>query len=287
MKKACALAALMAASILIANSAAPADGKNRKVMLINHSSGTIKELYASPITSKGWEENMLAQHELLSQHRVSANIDNGTTECNYDLKIVLATGKAIEHRGMNVCALTNWVITDSGDAFNQADAEAAPAVPTPAAQQPSANPAPSHSTAARLAMVRAQQPQTLVDALRTSGYAADLGVDRVGDPMITSAVGGTTFQIFFYNCKDHLECATVQFHSGYNLADNSVPLDSIDEWNRTERFARAYLDKETDPILEMDVDLDDGGQTPALFVDNIEYWASAMSQFERRIGFRN
>jgi len=134
-------------------------------------------------------------------------------------------------------------------------------------------------------MVKAQDPQSLVRALQGAGYAAKLGTDKVGDPMITSGVNGTTFQIFFYNCTDHKACATVQFHSGYDL-QTSPSLDQINEWNRGQRFGRAYLDKENDPILEMDVDLDDGGVAPLLFIDNIEFWASILSNFEKHIGFR-
>ena len=53
----------------------------------------------------------------------------------------------------------------------------------------------------------------------------------------------------------------------------------------SERFGRAYLDKESDPILEMDVDLDDGGLSPDLFVDNLEFWTSVMPKFEKHIGY--
>jgi Putative bacterial sensory transduction regulator len=138
---------------------------------------------------------------------------------------------------------------------------------------------------AQAQMVRAQDPDSLVRALQGAGYAAKLGKDKVEDPMITSGVSGTTFQIFFYNCAEHKACATVQFHSGYDLAA-SVGLERINEWNRTQRFGRAYLDKENDPILEMDVDLDDGGVSTLLFIDNIEFWASVLGNFERHIGFR-
>jgi hypothetical protein len=134
-------------------------------------------------------------------------------------------------------------------------------------------------------MVRAQDPQSVVQALQGAGYAARLGTDRVGDPMVTSGVSGTSFQIFFYNCTNHRECATVQFHSGYHLS-TSPTLAVLNEWNRMKRFGRAYLDKENDPILEMDVDLDDGGLSPALFIDNIEFWASILGEFERHIGYR-
>jgi hypothetical protein len=134
-------------------------------------------------------------------------------------------------------------------------------------------------------MVKAQDPMSLVRAMQNAGYAAKLGVDKVGDPMITSGYSGTTFQVFFYNCTNHKECATIQFHSGYDF-DKPLPLETINEWNRSQRFARAYLDKENDPILEMDVDLDDGGLTPLLFVDNIEFWTSVLSKFEQHIGYR-
>lgn len=135
------------------------------------------------------------------------------------------------------------------------------------------------------AMVKAQDPQSLVQAMQDAGYAAKLGTDKVGDPMITSGVAGTTFQVFFYNCTDHKNCATVQFHSGYDL-NREVPLTQINEWNRTQRFGRAFLDKENDPILEMDVDLDDGGLSALLFIDNLEFWASVLPKFEQHIGFR-
>jgi hypothetical protein len=139
---------------------------------------------------------------------------------------------------------------------------------------------------AQAQMVQAQDPDSLVRALQDRGYAAQLGTDKVGDPMITSGVGGTTFQIFFYNCTDNTDCATVQFHSGYDL-DRTIGLERINEWNRAQRFGRAYLDRENDPILEMDVDLDDGGMSPELFIDNIEFWASVLGNFERHIGYRD
>jgi hypothetical protein len=138
---------------------------------------------------------------------------------------------------------------------------------------------------AQAEMVRAQDPGSLVRALQQGGYAAKLGTDKVGDPMITSGVAGTSFQIFFYNCTDHKQCATVTFHSGYDLT-TSPGLERMNEWNRGKRFGRGYLDKEDDPILEMDVDLDDGGVAPLLFLDNIEFWASILADFEKHIGYR-
>ena len=140
------------------------------------------------------------------------------------------------------------------------------------------------ATPAAAEMVRARDPGSVVRALQANGYKAVLGVDAVGDPMVTSRIGNSDFQIFFYNCTNHVECATVTFHVGYDLS-RTVSLESINEWNRGQRFGRAYLDRENDPILEMDLDLDDGGVSEALFIDNIQFWAAVFSRFQVHIGY--
>jgi hypothetical protein len=114
--KAFALAAIGAALISLSGHAAAApDGKNRKVTVQNVSSQTIRELYASPITATIWEEDLLGQRTLTAGQSIVANIDNGTDQCYYDLKAVLANGKAVEQRKVNVCAASKWVIGDSGN----------------------------------------------------------------------------------------------------------------------------------------------------------------------------
>ena len=118
MKKAFALAAAAVAMAMVAAPATAApDGKNRKVTVENLSSQTVRELYASPITAKTWEEDLLGQRTLSAGQSISANIDNGTTQCYYDLKAVMANGKAVEQRNINVCAASKWVIGDSGNSI--------------------------------------------------------------------------------------------------------------------------------------------------------------------------
>jgi hypothetical protein len=141
------------------------------------------------------------------------------------------------------------------------------------------------SVPAQAEQVRAQDPGSVVRAIEAAGHEATLTTDKVGDPMIKTSIAGTTFQVFFYNCTNHTECATVQFHSGYSL-NNKPSLEHINEWNTSQRFGRAFLDKEGDPILEMDVDLDDGGLSVLLFQDNLEFWDSVLGKFEKHIGYR-
>jgi hypothetical protein len=134
-------------------------------------------------------------------------------------------------------------------------------------------------------MVRAVDPTTLVRALQGAGYSADLGADPTGDPMITSGASGSSFQILFYNCTGHKQCSNVQFFSGYE-SRKAIGLARINEWNRDRRFARAFLDKKSRPILQMDVNLDDGGMSPLLFIDHVEVWAVLLAAFEQHIGYR-
>jgi len=116
MNKAIAFLAAVAVSVAIPGSAgAASDGKNRHVKVENLSSLTLRELYASPVTSDNWEEDLLGQRTLAPGESIDANIDNGTNECYYDLKAVMSNEKVVEQRNINVCAVTRWTIGDSGN----------------------------------------------------------------------------------------------------------------------------------------------------------------------------
>ena len=118
MKKAFALAVAFAAAISISTAAdAAKDGKNRRVTVQNVSSQSIYNLYASPVTSTTWEEDLLGDGTIPSGQSKVANIDNGTTECSYDLKVVMANGREFVQRRVNVCAVAKWVIGDSGNSI--------------------------------------------------------------------------------------------------------------------------------------------------------------------------
>jgi len=116
MKKAFAVMAF-AAVMSLSSVAFAADGKNRKVVVDNVSSQSIYNLYASPVTSTIWEEDLLGDGTIPSGTTKTANIDNGTAECYYDLKAVMANKAEHVKRRVNVCAVSKWVIGDSGDSI--------------------------------------------------------------------------------------------------------------------------------------------------------------------------
>jgi hypothetical protein len=125
-------------------------------------------------------------------------------------------------------------------------------------------------------------PQRLVSALQAAGYQADLGKDNTGDPMITSAAAGSKFVVLFYNCTDHAACQTIQFQTAWAMKVKPT-LAAINEWNHGNRFGRAYLDKEGDPGIMMDINLDKGGMSPGLFRDNLEVWAAVLGNFKKQM----
>jgi hypothetical protein len=108
-----------AAPTTAAASSAPAasasDEQDRHVVIMNLSSQTLRELYASPVTSDNWEEDLLGQSVLAAGESINANIDNGTGECMYDLKAVMSDDTEHVRNRVNVCEVSRWSVGDSGD----------------------------------------------------------------------------------------------------------------------------------------------------------------------------
>jgi hypothetical protein len=131
-------------------------------------------------------------------------------------------------------------------------------------------------------MVTAQNPQTVATALQNAGYKAELTKDATGDPLINSSSSGSDFSVYFYNCTKNSDCRTVQFSAGYNR-DKPPTAEAMNDWNNNNRFARGYVTPKGIARVEMDVDLDDGGMSKLLFEDNIEFWVTLMSLFEKHL----
>ena len=132
-------------------------------------------------------------------------------------------------------------------------------------------------TGASAKNVEANYDQVL-NALQDAGYRAQVegtGADRY----VESAAGGYSFGVFFYGCDDGGDgCKTVQFYSAFS-PEAKPTLEQINGYSAKHRWGRVYLDDEGDPVIEMDVNLEDGGMSPDLFGDNIEYWVAVLDNF--------
>lgn len=129
--------------------------------------------------------------------------------------------------------------------------------------------------------VTASNPESVASVIRGKGFEVETTKDSGGDPMLRAEGKGYKFTVLFYGCTSGRDCATLGLYAGWTGA--SADLGRINEWNRTNRFGRAYIDKENDPVIEMDIDLDDGGMSRPLFEDNIEFWMSVMANYSKYV----
>lgn len=128
------------------------------------------------------------------------------------------------------------------------------------------------------------EPQSIAQFLQAEGYKAKIDKDGDGDPMIRSGADGLNFFIYFYGCENHSRCKDVQFSVGFDTADGKGPsLEKINEWNHRWRFSRAFLDKENDPMLQMDVMFSGGEMSQQMFRENLDMWTDVLGKFKTHI----
>jgi hypothetical protein len=132
------------------------------------------------------------------------------------------------------------------------------------------------SSPAAAQMVSAKDPQSVVAALQAKGFQAQLDSAN-GRPSIRSGAGGLKLTIFFQNCTDGKACTTVTFATGFTDLE-ATPL-KMNQWNAENRFTRAFIDEENDPMLALDLDLDHQGIPRANFNEYLDIWSSAASKY--------
>lgn len=135
---------------------------------------------------------------------------------------------------------------------------------------------------AQVRTITGEDPALLQRLMQDLGYRAEMATDDSGDPLIRSAAGGINFDVYFYGCTNGKTCNAIQFVSGFDLVSGTT-LDVANAWNRDKRYGRVYLDDESDPYLEMDINLWGGGVSPATFKDNLEIWESLLNDFQQHI----
>jgi Putative bacterial sensory transduction regulator len=100
-----------------------------------------------------------------------------------------------------------------------------------------------------------------------------------GEEYIRVTGGGYGYSIFTYGCDDKAKnCKSVQFFVGMNPKVNPT-LEAMNTYARENRWGRIYLDKDGDPAMEFDVDLEQGGMSEALFLDNVAYWEAVIDKY--------
>ena len=132
-------------------------------------------------------------------------------------------------------------------------------------------------------MITAADPASIADAMQGLGYRAEMDTDGVGDPMIRSAAEGVNYRIYFYGCSDNANCDSLLFSAGFDM-DDGMALPAINTWNADSVVARAYLDDEYDPYVQMYVLTGDGaGISAEIFEQAVREWGQTLSDFKETI----
>lgn len=141
----------------------------------------------------------------------------------------------------------------------------------------------SGAAPAKAEMISSTKPDAVKSVLVARGMPAEMIAKSDEDPAIRSSYNGMIFMVLFRNCDtSHLNCKTLQYYLGFSDA-KATTLDQINEWNRTKRFARAYRDRQGDPVIEMDMDLDYGGLPRENVNESLHTWAALMDAFRKHI----
>jgi hypothetical protein len=142
----------------------------------------------------------------------------------------------------------------------------------------------SAASLAASAPVSIADPAALVSFLQSKGYKAEL--DMSGErPIIRSGAGGWKHSIVFHGCEAKKDCQDLLFQASWDAEkDEQRSLDKINAFNREKRFARAYVDDEQDPVVEMDVIFTDHAMDEKMLEEHLDIWDTMVANFAKHIG---
>ena len=130
-------------------------------------------------------------------------------------------------------------------------------------------------------LIDATRPRAILSVAKGYG-TAKIGRTKKGKPKITGRLAGFKYGVYFYGCnKQHTGCKNIQF-AAYFTGVSGLSEYKINDWNRRYRFGKAYLDKDGDPFITMNVNLF-GGVTTKNLDDTWDWWRTVVKQFEKFI----
>jgi hypothetical protein len=120
--------------------------------------------------------------------------------------------------------------------------------------------------------------------LQDAGYKAEIQTAKDGTKNVKTAADGTDIYVDMYDCSKP-KCTSIQFSAGFNTtgAWNGTKMN---DFNRDNRWVKAYVDKKDDPWIQMDVDLYPGGTKEGLD-DHFIVFHQLLVSFKKYINWTN
>lgn len=100
-------------ALVLLGSALPAFAEDIYFTLYNESRRSLHYFYAAPTVSNSWGPDLLrGGHTLSAGYNGTVTIADGSTECYYDFKFIMADGSETIVNEINICELGSYTIYD-------------------------------------------------------------------------------------------------------------------------------------------------------------------------------
>lgn len=124
--------------------------------------------------------------------------------------------------------------------------------------------------------------QEASEILSDMGYSTKRKTTSSGSPMISFRMEDLKVGMYFYSQRGS-DYRSIQLAAGFAMSDKPS-LDSINAWNRTKRYGRAYLDRVGDPMVEADMDVE--GVTQQAIEEFIRTFRTVLKAYVDHVDFR-
>jgi opacity protein-like surface antigen len=117
----------------------------------------------------------------------------------------------------------------------------------------------------------------LAAALQRAGVTAEVKTEG-RQASVLGRIETLPFQAFLGNCNPSGGgCTDIEIYAGFS-GGRRMPLERINGWNARTRYARAFLDEDGDPALQMDISLQ-GGVSAASLNGHLQTWGAALETY--------
>lgn len=127
--------------------------------------------------------------------------------------------------------------------------------------------------------IDAKDPAKLEAILKGFGVARIEANSNTGNPQIDGRADGKAYKLFFYGCTEKANCKSVQFWAYW---DQEATVDKLNEWNRDTRYGKVYLDKDSDVVLEYDINMVNG-VSDRTFEDSADIWVQLLGRVDKEV----
>ncbi|MDZ4778188.1 MAG: YbjN domain-containing protein [Alphaproteobacteria bacterium] len=131
--------------------------------------------------------------------------------------------------------------------------------------------------AASVNLISSTDANGLVAALQRAGFTAEVKTEG-RQTSVLGRIETLPFQAFIGNWNSSGGgCTDIELYAGFS-GGQRIPLERINGWNNRTRFARAFLDPDGDPALQMDISLQGGLSADSLRL-HLETWGAALETY--------